>query len=195
MKFVKFETDRASVFGLTTLLVVVCLVFFKSASFAIAQQELALQFLDFRSGKPIKGYNFVISVWSGAWTGPEVTKDVTFVSEKPMKGNESSVVVCFPEPLSGEGTVVFTASIKTDRNGRVLIYFPGAIPDHIRVDSFGLAASVPDLSPSKAIKSGQLVMCVENKTDSEFQVSAKPGEIVILNKRITTLDRIRQEIP
>jgi hypothetical protein len=131
-----------------------------------AQRNVTVRFLDFKSGAPIGKLNVTITVFNDY--GPR-----TSIAEK---------------------SIVFRTSTKTDKNGRVSVPLPSALPNHIRIWS-DLAESVPDISPADVLKSGVLMPYQHEKGVSKVQVSANPGEIVILNTRVTAWDRMRQETP
>lgn len=131
-----------------------------------AQQDVTIRFLDFRSGKPIEGLNVTITAFDGY--GPR-----TSVSKK---------------------TIVFRISRKTDEKGRIIVPLTDALPNHVRIWA-DLSESVPDFSPLEILKSGLILPYHQKRGKPMPDVSPKPGEIVIVNRRVTGWDRMRQEVP
>jgi hypothetical protein len=131
-----------------------------------AQQKIAVRFLDFKSGRPMRNLNVTVTAFNDY--GPR-----TSVADK---------------------TIVFRTSMKTDKDGEVSVRFPNALPNHMRIWS-DLDESVPDLSPADVLKSGVVMPYHHENGVTKLQVSPKPGEIVVVNKRVTSWDRMRQEIP
>lgn len=77
-----------------------------------------------------------------------------------------------------------------------MVYVPEPVPEHLRVFHPDLTDPYsPDFSPAEIFNSGIVVPYKHNATDSKLQASSKPNEIVILNKRRTAGERMRQEIP
>jgi hypothetical protein len=160
----------------STLLIfatILCVVFgsvqLASQQASESQREISVQFLDFRSGKPIQRLNVIITFWNGD------------------PGSHGRI-----DP----NNVVHETSMRTDKDGKVTVPVPEPVPNRLiifqpdLVDSFS-----PDFSPTEVLASGTVTTYRHDKSASRLQVSAKPGEIVILNKRLTAWDRMRQEIP
>jgi len=159
---------------------------------ALGQQQITIRFVDYRSGKPIR--NFYLSV--DAWSGAIITKDTSIIREKYSKEHDGKVTVRLPPRESEEKTVIFEASTKVDRDGRLTIYFPEKVPEKIRVSTvFDLWSSPPDFDPSEVIKTGEVVPFKPDHTEARLQFSLTPGEIVIVSKKRTVWDRMLQEIP
>ena len=159
-----------------------------------AQQAITVRFVDFKSGKPIRNFYLMVEAWSGH-RGRTITTDTTIVSEGYEKAHDGTVTVRLPERRSEAATVVFEASTKADKEGRVIIHLPEIPPQHIEVFSGDLAELATDFSTAEVLKTGAVVSFRKNKSNSKLQFLAKPGEIVVLNKRITAWDRMLQEIP
>jgi hypothetical protein len=159
------------------------------------QQQITIRFVDYRSGHPIKNFYLVFEAWSGKRNGPVITKDTLITRENYSKKLDGKVSVRLPLRESEEKTVIFEASTRVDRDGKLTIYFPETLPEYIRVSAVGdLWSSSPDFDPSEVIKAGEVVP-FHDHVDSRAQFSRTPGEIVIVSKKRTTWDRMRQEIP
>jgi hypothetical protein len=172
---------------------VLLLCLFVLAGSALGQQQITIRFVDYRSGAPIK--NFYLSFWSGKWSGAIIPKD-TSIREKYCKEHDGKVSVRLPQRVSEDKTVVFEASARVDRYGRLTIYFPETLPEHIRVSTvFDVLSSPPDFDPSEVIKTGEGVPFQHGHIEARPQFSRTPGEIVIAGKKRTAWDRMRQEIP
>jgi hypothetical protein len=171
-----------------------CLALFASLSAAHAQRVITVRFVDFKSGKPIKNFYLSVEAWNGT-RGPSVTKDTTVVKVAYEKARDGTATVLMPERRSEATTAIFESSTKADKEGRVIIHLPEVLPEHIEVFSGDLAALVTDFSPAEVLEFGAVVPFPKDKTNSNVKVLRKPGEIVILNKRVTHWDRMLQEIP
>jgi hypothetical protein len=136
---------------------------------AQAQQQIALRFLDSRSGKPIEKLSVIVTFWNG----------------------DSGAHGLVPAER-----VIGKSSARTDKDGRVIINLPKPVPDHLSVFQPDLVDSFsPDFSPTAVLASGIVAPPRHEKVHSKVQISARPGEIVVLNKRLTAVDRMRREIP
>lgn len=132
---------------------------------ASAQREVSIRFLDFESGKPIKKLGVMITGYKG----------------DPSHGK------------AADSTILFSVSKKTDQDGRVVVQLTEPLPDRIHVYSFDLAQSLSGFSPAEVLKAGSVVEYRDNTP--KLQISAKPGEILILNRKLTAWDKMRREIP
>lgn len=171
-----------------------CLALVASLPAAQAQQTITVRFVDFKSGKPINNFYLSVEAWGGDRTR-SATKDTTIVREGYKKAGNGTVTVRLPARRSKAATVVFESSTKADKEGRVIIHFPEILPEHIEVFSGDLAVHFTDFSPDEVLEFGAVVPFPKDKTNSKVKVLRKPGEIVVLNKRITDWDRMLQEIP
>ena len=163
---------------------------------AHSQQRITIRFVDYRSGKPIKNFYVSFDAWSGKRSGAIITKNTSIIREKYSKERDGKVSVCLPPRESEEKTVIFEASTKVDRDGRLTIYFPEVLPEHISVSTISdLWSSPPAFDPSEVIKTGEVVPFKPDHIDARPQFSRTPGEIVIVSKKRTAWDRMRQEIP
>jgi hypothetical protein len=145
-----------------------CLALAALASAAEANQTITVRFLDFRSAKPIAKVNVEITLWNGH------SSDASLATK----------------------TIISRRSGKTNLDGTITICVPEPVPQHLSVFAPDLAeVSTPNLSPVEVFESGAVVPYPQNRGGSRVKIMPKPGEIVILNKRLTAWDRIRGEIP
>jgi hypothetical protein len=146
---------------------------------SFAQQvDITLRFLDAESGKPIKGISVSVSAW------------------------ENKEGIQKPKPSGVLNIDKNTQEMKTDKDGKGIFHFyyqlSLKILDVTTVrDLRGCSAF--QFSIEEVLRSGVVAnyqadnhkWCVPLKA----RATAKPGEIVIFDKRMTVWDRIRQEIP
>ena len=177
------------------LMLAFLLCLFTSVQPALGQQQITIRFVDYRSGKPIKNFYLSFDAWSGKRSGAIITKDTSIIREKYSKERDGKVTVRLSPRQSEEKTVIFEASTKVDRDGRLTVYFPETLPEHIRVLTFDLWSSPPDFDPSEVINTGEVVPFKHDHVDACPQCSRTPGEILIVSKKRTVWDRMRQEIP
>jgi len=89
----------------------------------------------------------------------------------------------------------------TDAKGVAVFHLPQPIPKHAGFEIGGLRDfagcwRLPDLSLETVMRSGVVADYNESKCGKlRTQVSAKPGEVVIVDKKLTLGDQMRQEIP
>jgi hypothetical protein len=128
-----------------------------------------MRFLDFKSGKPFKQMIVTVTFWNG---------DPIPIGHIPP------------------GSVVRNTTTKTDKYGKAVLDVPEPIPEHLTVFQPDLVDSFsPDFSPAEVFASGTVAEFRHGKGQPRLQVSAKSGEIIILNRRLGLWDRIRQELP
>jgi|HubBroStandDraft_6_1064221.scaffolds.fasta_scaffold00939_5 hypothetical protein len=153
----------------TAIRVFLMAVFAVVAVQAQTPQKVAVRFLNFKSGKPIKNLNVEITLWNGAATGAS----------------------------AGEMTIMSKVSGGTDGDGKLTIGFPkDFVPEHISIFAADLVEpSGPRLSLRDVLKSGVVVPYRRSKSGSKLPASAQKGEIVILNKKLTAADRMLLELP
>lgn len=165
---------KSRVRGILWIVATILLLLAGSAHVASAQsghskQAISVQFLDFRSGRPLTKLNVTITFWNG------------------NSGLHGRI-----DPKN----VVSESSMKTDKDGKVTVPVPEPMPDRLSIFQPDLAdAFSPDFSPAEVLVSGSVTAYQHMKDVSNLQVSAKQGEIVILNKRLNAWDRMRQEVP
>ena len=158
------------------------------------QQVITVRFVDFKSGKPIKNFYLLVDAWSGE-RARTVTEHTPTLREGCEKARDGTATVRLPERRSEGATVVFESSTKADKEGRVIIHLSEILPEHMEVFSGDLAQLTTDFSPAEVLEFGAVVPFPKDKTNSKVKVLSKPGEIVVLRKRITAWDRMLQEIP
>lgn len=135
-------------------------------------QDITVRLLNAKSGKPMSGIRVAMSTWNG-----------TFDIHRP--------------PLPHKKTADTVTNVK----GIVVFRLTHPIPEHVGFDVGGLRDfagcwRLLDLSLEKVIRSGIVADYNESKCGKlKIRVSAKPGEVVILDRKLTKWDRMRQEIP
>jgi hypothetical protein len=159
-----------------------------------AGQQVTIRFLNPKSGKPIRKIWISVVQYKGS----------------PPKG-----------PIPAD-YVVSTVNARTDRNGEVTATLHDPLPTYISVHSFDLSYGgsllpiddvlktgvVMDYSSKgapqgywtddqgqPAMKSGTLLDHSDRKEATTLKVAPEPGVIVFVEKKVTTGERIRQEIP
>jgi hypothetical protein len=94
-----------------------------------------------------------------------------------------------------------TVDAITDAKGVAVFHLPQPIPDHVGFDIGGPRDFVGcwrlvDISPENVMRSGVVADYNESKCGKlKTQVSASPGEVVIVDKKLTLGQQMRQEIP
>jgi hypothetical protein len=170
------------------------LVFF--APLVYGQHEITVRVVDAKSGKPVKKAYAGIYAWSGTWDGM-VTKNTKIISDKHSSGGDGSIFVVLPARQSPEATLVFSKSTKTDNAGRIIIHMPDDTPERIAVTFSPLkfVATCGIFSPGGAFNSGLVLLGSTNQINSKIQLSAGPGEVVILVHKVSAWHNMLQEIP
>ena len=136
-----------------------------AAAQSFKSQFITVRFLDYKSAQPIAKLNVMIEAYNGEWS----------------RGR------------TADRTIIFSMSTKTSKDGTLVVNLPLPIPQHLRVSSSDIFQNVRDFCPDDVLKSGVVVLYQKHKPRSP--IVAKPGEIVIVNRRIGPLDRMRQELP
>jgi hypothetical protein len=132
-----------------------------------AQQYITLRIFDYKSAKPMAKLQLGIEGFNG---------DLS-------------------QGTASKSSIVMRTLTKTDKNGSAVVSLPEPLPEHLRVSSFDLFEGIADLSPADVLKSGAVMQYGHAKEGQKRKISAKPGEVVIFDKRITGWDRMLQEIP
>lgn len=159
-----------------------------------AERKITLRFLDPKSGTPIRKMWVNVFQYKG----------------NPPKG-----------PVPAE-YVMSSLSLRTDRNGEIAATLHNPLPTYVGIQSFDLAYNGPLISIDDVLKSGVIVdhsskgapqgYWTDNQghrsmrsgslldhSDKKWATTVnpvpEPGVIVFVEKRITTGERIRQEIP
>jgi len=147
-------------------------LWFLVAPLAASAQDIAVRLVNAKSGKPLSKIRVAVSTWNG-----------TFDIHRP--------------PLPHKETVFAI----TDAKGVAVFHLPQPIPKHAGFEIGGLRDfagcwRLPDLSLETVMRSGVVADYNESKCGKlRTQVSAKPGEVVIVDKKLTLADQMRQEIP
>ena len=137
-------------------------------------QNLVVLVLDAKSGKPLSKVDVYMISWNGA---EEVD----------------------PHTASHEGQVLDHAV--TDSGGRAVFVLPERVPEHV---GFILGPSTDftgcwtrkAFSPGEIMGSGVIAEYKQSKCGKlAWQPSTKPGEIVIIDKKLSVGQRMRTELP
>jgi hypothetical protein len=142
------------------------------------QADITFRVLDAESGKPITGVSLAVFVENENGGGQKPQPNGILRIDKNMQ------------------------SVKTDKQGRAIFHFyyePSL--KSLLIDSVGELRgcsarrfSIEEVQRSGVVAgyhAGQPKWCVTLRA----QATAKPGEVVIFDKRLTASDRMRQEIP
>ena len=133
----------------------------------LAQKHITVRFLDPKSGKPIHK----LRVWVYQYKG------------NLPKG---------PIPLRYE---LAHAKSLTDEKGEALVTLHDPPPKFIGVVASDLSNSGPVIPLCKVLKFGVVLDYSRKVNGSKPKTSAKPGEIVFVERKLTVWDRMRQELP
>jgi len=141
-------------------------------AFQASARDITVRIIDAKSGKPFSGIRVAISTWNG-----------TFNIHKP--------------PLPPKHVDVSS----TNSKGIAIFHLPNPLPDHMGFDIGGLRDfagcwTLPDVSSEAVIRFG--VVAEYNKAKcggAAISVSAKPGEITIMDNKLSLPERMRQEFP
>ena len=104
-----------------------------------------------------------------------------------------------PHTLSHEGQVLDHAA--TDSGGRAAFVLPEQLPEHvgfILVPSSDFAGcwGRKAFSPSEILRSGVIAEYDQPKCGKlAWQPSTKPGEVVLIDKKLSQGQRMRRELP
>jgi hypothetical protein len=161
-----------------TLFVLLFVFFLVPTPTVFGQAAISLRFLDAGSGKPIKGISIGVSAWD------------------EHEGRQK------PKPNGIVKIDKNTQIIKADKDGKAIVHLHDE-PSLKTMDitSVGVlrGCSAYQFSIEEVLRSGVVASYHANKpkwcVSLRAQATAKPGEIVIFDKRMTILDRMRHEIP
>jgi hypothetical protein len=144
---------------------------------ARCQTDITLRFLDAGPGKPITGILVDVSAWDE--------------NEGRQKPQPSGILKIDKN----------TQVARTDKEGKAIFHVYEPVLKTLFIDTVGelRGCSARRFSIEEVLRSGvvasyhagQPKWCVELKA----QATAKSGEVVIFDKRLTVWDRMRQEIP
>jgi hypothetical protein len=142
------------------------------ATLSASAQDISVRLVNAKSGKPLCRIRVAMSTWNG-----------TFDIHRP--------------PLPHRETV----EAITDAKGVAVFHLPQPIPERVGFEIGGLRDfagcwRLRDLSPATVLRSGVVADYNESKCGKlRTQASAKPGEVVIVDKKLTLGDQMRQELP
>jgi len=94
-----------------------------------------------------------------------------------------------------------TVEATTDAKGVSVFHLTQPIPEHVGFEIGGLRDFVgcwqlADLSPGIVMRAGAVAKFNESKCGKlRTHLSAEPGEVVIVDRKLTVIDRMLQEIP
>jgi hypothetical protein len=133
--------------------------------------EITVRVLDYRSGMPLSKIRLLITAGNGD-------------EESWARGRDRGRVT------------LMNVSEKTDKEGKVIVLLPQPLPEHLRIFSFDLwQGAIGLLVPAEILRSGKIVPYGGGKEISKLQVVQKPGEIIVLNRKLSVWDQMKKEIP
>lgn len=141
-------------------------VFSIAAQIATPVESITLRFIDYRSGKPITKVSIFVKGYNGRLTG-----------------------------RVADSTTIFSTWKKTDKEGKITIRLPRELPQRIYISSFDLWASSPSFILADVLSSGAVAPYRNSDELPKLNVTSKPGEIIILNRKLTAWDKTLREIP
>lgn len=148
-------------------------LWFLVAPLSASPQEITVRIINARSGKPLRE----VPVTMFLWNGPP-----TFRFDNVPKGE-----------------IVVDAT--TDENGRAVFQSPQPTTEHVGFSvgtpwDFAGCWHLQESSPAKVLQSGVVADYNETKCGKlRQQVLAKPGEVVIVEKKLTSWEKMRRELP
>ena|ERR1700740_213571 len=171
--------DRVSQSSLSSPSDCRCVVAFLTLCFLLTpliragRSGITLRLLDAKSAKPLRKVPVTMFAWNGS---------STFRPDNIPKGE---VVV----------------HDTTDAEGKIVFSMPQPLTEHIAFsvgtpDDFAGCWNFNDLSPVAIQQSGVVATYNESKCGkSKVQVIAKPGEVVIIDRKLTAWEKIHRELP
>jgi hypothetical protein len=137
----------------------------------VTGQSITLRLVNAKSGKPLSKTTAAMCTWGG-----------TFDIHRP------------PYPAR----VCVTAI--TDKSGTAVFQLPKALPGNIGFDIGGLRDfagcwRLPGISPENALRSGIVAAYSEVCGKLRAPLTARPGEVVIADRKISLWEKMRTEIP
>lgn len=149
------------------------LLFFAPPVVHASPQDIVVRLVDPRSAKPLSKVSVAMISWSGDLSG------------RAMMG---------VEPHERAQSI-------TDAEGRAVFHLPQPPPEHLGFllvlssDFCGCWKRNP-FSPETILRSGIVAEYDESKCGKlRTQVSAKPGEVIIFEKKLTWWQQLRRELP
>jgi len=156
--------------GATKLFVAALASFSLLTSAAVCPTNITLRLIDARSGKPLNGIHVYLTTWNGVFDPRTDTPQRTLV-----------------------GGV-------TDNQGLAVFHLSEPFPEHVRFNVFSgvtwaCGDTNQDVRPEEVLQAGLVRDYAPRCGKLKYHATAKPGEIVIFDKRLTRWDMIRREIP
>ena len=156
---------------MNTLLVYFLFLVFPLCALA---QDITLRLIDAKTGKPLRK----VPVTMFSWNGPTAFR---------------------PDDIPKDQLIFHGI---TDSEGRAIFSLPRPLLAHIGfsvgtpVDFAGCWHIGGDVSPEKVLQSGLVAEYDESRCGKlRTQVSKRPGEVVVVERRLTVGEKIRREIP
>jgi hypothetical protein len=146
--------------------------FVSVSCFCASAKDIRVQLVNAKSGKPLTKVRVAMSSWNGVF-------DVHQQHPPQMQ----------------------IAVATSDTQGVAVFQLPLQIPEHIGFDIGGLREfagcwRLSGLTPEKVLQSGVVADYNEPKCGKlTMQFTAKPGEVIIIDKKLTLRERMREEIP
>jgi hypothetical protein len=135
-------------------------------------QDITLQLIDAKTGKPLKSLHVQMRAWDGE---PHV----------PSRPGPTPKVENF--------------QATTDSEGRAVFHLPGPVPDNLGFDFGGpdvlRGCSAKIFLTADVLRTGVIAdYSVKSCGKLKRQASAQPGEVIIFEKKTTGWDRFLQEL-
>jgi hypothetical protein len=138
-----------------------------------AQQAITLRFVDYRDGNPIRGIRVLSIFWDG-----------TIPSDGLVTPGVQKVASKIPA--------------KTDSKGLIKLQVPISGAQHLEISSpFDTLGGVHTQLPVKEVLANGMTVIADadHSGDSKSRAPASSGEVVIVTRKLTASDRMRQEFP
>jgi len=134
-------------------------------------QSITLRLVSAKSGKPLSKTNAAMCTWNG-----------TFDIHRPP----------YPERIC-VGAI-------TDKSGTAVFQLPKPLPEKIGFDiggvrNFAGCWRLPNTSPENVLRSGVVAAYSEKCGKLRAPLTARPGEVVIADRKISLWENMRTEIP
>ena len=150
-----------------------CLIFELIVFWApcLTAQSIALWLVNAKSGKPLSKTNAAMCTWNG-----------TFDIRRPP----------YPERICVHAI--------TDKRGTAVFHLPVPLPENVGFDTGGLRDfagcwRLPDASPEHVLRSGVVAAYREKCGKLRAPLTARPGEVVIADRKRSLWENMRSEIP
>jgi hypothetical protein len=167
------------------------------APLAYGQPQITVRVVDAKSGKPMRRLYAALWIWKGDTNEAFVSGDATeIVRWRYEEGRDGKIVVTLPPSRSSRAKILFIGETRTDGDGKISIQLPEDIPEKASI-SFSDQKFVAkgDFSPIDALRSGLVLEGSANNSDSKLNVSAAPGEVVIVGRKVSVWQIMLRAIP